>query len=112
MGYESASLFEIILNHHENYDGSGYPDGKPIDQVSIGARIVAVSEAYDSLTSWRPYRASWNRHAALEELKRDTTNGKFDPVVMRQLSSLFDDPAVEHRPLLSNSIGSSPLPPG
>ncbi len=105
MGYESANLFEIIQNHHENCDGSGYPEGKVRADISMGARIVAVAEAYDSITSWRPYRESWDRLAAIDELQRYTTSGKFDPIAMEHLHRLLtsSDDQVTATPSLSRA---------
>ncbi|MBV1878354.1 MAG: HD domain-containing protein [Pseudomonadales bacterium] len=102
MGYESENVFEIIQNHHENYDGSGYPEGKNHREFSIGARIVALAEAYNSMTSWRPYRASWDRLAALEELRRFTDAGKYDPRVMEQMEYLLNSDASINPALDSN----------
>ncbi|HIG39184.1 MAG TPA: HD domain-containing protein [Gammaproteobacteria bacterium] len=94
LGYTSESVLEMVENHHENYDGSGYPSGKDNAQFSIGARIIAVSEAYDSMTSWRPYRESWERQAALTELEQYSGRGKFDPRVMQELTHLLSPPAI------------------
>lgn len=66
----------IILHHHERVDGSGYPDGLTGDAIPLGARIVAVADVYDALTSDRPYRrrlevgeaVGWIRRAADREL--------------------------------------------
>jgi putative nucleotidyltransferase with HDIG domain len=58
----------IIRHHHERQDGSGYPDGLKGDAIPLGARIVAVADVFDALTSERPYRAAMSRRAALELL--------------------------------------------
>jgi HD-GYP domain-containing protein (c-di-GMP phosphodiesterase class II) len=54
----------IIRHHHERYDGSGYPDGLAGDAIPLGARIIAVADVYDALTSDRPYRAALPREEA------------------------------------------------
>ena len=59
-----------IRHHHERLDGSGYPDGLAGEAIPIGARIVAVADVYDALTSDRPYRTALPREAALEYLMR------------------------------------------
>jgi HD-GYP domain-containing protein (c-di-GMP phosphodiesterase class II) len=51
----------------------------------MGSRIIAVAAAYDALTSWRPYRDSWERHAALGEISREVEKGIFDPTVVAVL---------------------------
>jgi HD-GYP domain-containing protein (c-di-GMP phosphodiesterase class II) len=58
----------IIRHHHERCDGSGYPDGLAGDAIPIGARIVAVADVYDALTSERPYRRALAHEGALEHL--------------------------------------------
>ena len=58
----------ILRHHHERLDGSGYPDGLTGDGIPLGARIVAVADVYDALTSGRPYRASLSHADAIEIL--------------------------------------------
>lgn len=60
----------IIRHHHERHDGSGYPAGLAGEAIPLGARIVAVADVFDALTSDRPYRSSLPRAAALERLGR------------------------------------------
>jgi putative nucleotidyltransferase with HDIG domain len=57
-----------IRHHHERWDGSGYPDGLAGDAIPLGARVVAVADVWDALTSARPYRGALAREAALEHL--------------------------------------------
>jgi len=59
----------ILRHHHERLDGSGYPDGLAGDGIPLGARIVAVADVYDALTSGRPYRASLSQPDAIEILR-------------------------------------------
>ncbi|MGH7209572.1 MAG: HD domain-containing phosphohydrolase [Nitrospiraceae bacterium] len=89
MGYESEVLTETVLHSHENYDGSGYPDGLAGEKIPTGARILAVMDAYDALTSWRPYREPWERHAAFDEIRRGGAKGIYDPKVVQALGSLL-----------------------
>lgn len=89
MGYENEALFEIIECHHEDFNGSGYPSGLRGEQISIGARICAVADAYDSLTSWRPYRDRWEYRSAFSELEK-LKGAKFDPKVLACLGKLLD----------------------
>lgn len=65
-----ASAHPGVRHHHERVDGAGYPDGLAGDAIPLVARIVAVSDAFDALTSTRSYRAAWTSEAALEELHR------------------------------------------
>jgi len=57
---------EIIKHHHEHWDGSGYPDGLRGEQIPLGARIVAVADVYNALTTDRPYRPAYSKEEALE----------------------------------------------
>lgn len=58
----------IIKNHHERIDGKGYPDNLVRDNIPISARIVAIADAYDAMTSERPYRHALTKEKAIEEL--------------------------------------------
>ena len=87
-GYENENMLELIECHHENYDGSGYPAGIKGDNIPIGARILAVAEAYVSLTTKRPYRDACDGRAALETIRKQTRNGKYDPMVVEKLEEL------------------------
>jgi len=89
MGYDSEALTETVLHSHESYDGSGYPDGLAGEKIPIGARILVVIDAYDALTSWRPYREPWERHAAFDEIRRGAAKGVYDPKVVQALGSLL-----------------------
>jgi putative nucleotidyltransferase with HDIG domain len=73
---------EIILHHHENFDGSGYPDGLAGDRIPIAARILAVADAYDAMTTTRPYREARSEAFAVSELMR-CSNSQFDGEVVR-----------------------------
>jgi len=64
----SQILINIALYHHENIDGSGYPEGLKGDKIPVEARIVAVADVFDALTSERPYKQAWTNEQAYEEL--------------------------------------------
>jgi HD-GYP domain-containing protein (c-di-GMP phosphodiesterase class II) len=59
-----------VKSHHEQMDGQGYPDGKKGEEIPILAKIVAVADAFDAMTTDRPYRKAVSQEAAIEELKR------------------------------------------
>ena len=65
----------VIRHHHERVDGSGYPDGLAAEAIPMGARIVAVADVYDALTSDRPYRAAMSREHALAHLRAQAGHG-------------------------------------
>lgn len=68
----------MIRHHHENYDGSGYPDGFARDQIPIGARIIMIADTVDAMTTDRPYRKALTLQRALEELIK-YAGRQFDP---------------------------------
>ena len=71
----------IALNHHEKFDGSGYPKGSKADDIHIYGRIVAIADVFDALTSRRPYKDAWSFEDALNFLKEESTK-HFDPVLV------------------------------
>lgn len=78
---------ETIEHHHERYDGSGYPHGLAGDDICLGARIVAVADAYDVMTSGRSYQSAMTPAAARAEIAR-MAGFQFDPVVARALMNV------------------------
>lgn len=87
-GFENEKMLELIECHHENFDGSGYPAGIKGENIPLGARILAVAEAYISLTTNRPYRDPVAAEAAFNELNKSTRAGKFDPAVVSVLGEI------------------------
>ena len=73
-----AVLVPMILHHHEWYDGTGYPDKLTGENIPLGARIISIADAFDTMTTPRPYRNPVSREKALEELKR-CSGTQFDP---------------------------------
>lgn len=70
-----------VRYHHEWYDGRGYPDGLKGDQIPLGARIISVADAFDAMTSDRPYRRTMSRQEAIAELQR-CSGTQFDPKIV------------------------------
>jgi HD-GYP domain-containing protein (c-di-GMP phosphodiesterase class II) len=89
MGYDSENVLAIIRASHELHDGSGYPDHLRGDDIPLGARIVVVADAYNALTSWRPYRDALARDAALDEIRRSCARGLYDPHVVEAVMKLL-----------------------
>ena len=73
---------DAVVQHHERYDGTGYPHGLAGDQISLAGRIVAVANSYEVMTAARPYRKSISVSAAREELVK-CSGTQFDPMVVR-----------------------------
>ncbi len=75
---------EIAESHHERWDGTGYPNGQAGEAIPLAARIVAVADVFDALTSKRPYKEAWSVDRALETI--DASSGqRFDPAVVAAL---------------------------
>jgi putative nucleotidyltransferase with HDIG domain len=86
----------LILAHHEQYDGKGYPKGLSGDDIPVEARIVSVLDAFDAMTSDRPYRQSLGLDRAIQELK-DFSGSQFDPCVVEEFITILlekDDTGV------------------
>jgi diguanylate cyclase (GGDEF)-like protein/PAS domain S-box-containing protein len=73
-----GALVPVILHHHEWYDGTGYPDGLKGEDIPLAARIISVADAYDTMTTARPYREVVSHQEASEELRR-CSGTQFDP---------------------------------
>lgn len=69
------SVRPIVRSHHERIDGSGYPDGLRSDAIPLLAQVLSIADAYDAMTSSRPYRAAMTSTAALDSLRDDVTRG-------------------------------------
>jgi putative two-component system response regulator len=86
---------KIIRHHHEWFDGTGYPDGISGANIDLSARIVALSDAFDAMTTSRPYREALPLETALTELKKGKES-QFDPLLV----DLFIDNEL-YRPITS-----------
>jgi len=82
-----AEAAEIVRHHHEHYDGSGYPDGLGGDGIPIGSRIVLVADAFNAITTDRPYRKARTKIEALRIL-REQSGKQFDPKIVAALESV------------------------
>ncbi len=87
--YFLSMAMDIILFHHERWDGKGYPSGLKGEEIPLTARIVSIADVYDALTSKRPYKEAFSHEKAIEIMKEE--DGKYDPV----LFNLFIENAEE-----------------
>ncbi|NLP35488.1 MAG: diguanylate cyclase [Clostridiales bacterium] len=76
-----APIAEYILSHHERYDGKGYPQGLQGDDIPTLSRILSIVDAYDAMTSDRPYKSAMTKATAIEEIK-NCAGTQFDPVIV------------------------------
>ncbi|AWL11285.1 uncharacterized protein HMF8227_00789 [Saliniradius amylolyticus] len=81
--HASDTVLDVVQNHHERLDGSGYPNGKQGDEISVYARMAAIVDSYDALTADRPYRKSLNATQALKRLL-STSQGQLDQSLVQQ----------------------------
>ncbi len=89
-----AHIADIVLAHHEWYDGSGYPQGLIGKEIPIESRIIAIIDAYDVMTNNQPYREAVSKNEALEELKKNA-GSQFDPDIVEKLVNTINQ---EHGP--------------
>lgn len=87
---------EIALAHHEKYDGSGYPYGLSGEAIPIAARIVAIADVFDALTSTRPYKKAWDVERAIQYLIAES-NRHFDPELVTAMVSIRSSLEEIHR---------------
>ena len=85
-----ADVITAIEQHHEHWDGSGYPDGRKGEELSIVARIAAVSDMYDAMTTDRPYRAAMSIDQTLDIL-RSEAGALLDPNVVAALETILPE---------------------
>lgn len=78
---QTSDLAQDVLTHHERYDGSGYPKGVPGNKLSLTAKILTIADAYDAMTSERPYKAAMSKSEAIAELNRCSAK-QFDPYIV------------------------------
>jgi putative two-component system response regulator len=91
---------DIALNHHECWDGGGYPGGLKGEEIPLSARIVSIVDVFDSLTHERVYKHAWTEDEALDEIER-LAGTKFDPKVAEEFLRLHGR--------MGSSVGSEPV---
>ncbi|MEI7609906.1 MAG: PocR ligand-binding domain-containing protein [Rhodospirillaceae bacterium] len=101
---------EIALNHHERYDGAGYPHGLIGENIPLSARIVAVADVFDALTSERPYKSPWPPEEAASFLKNNA-GIQFDPYIVDTVLSVLNERQNTHRVIWTDdmSVGNALL---
>ncbi len=90
---ESPTVLRIVRSHHERIDGRGFPDGLAGPQIPMEARIVAVADSFDAMTTLRPYRAPLTPEAAIEELTR-VAGSQLDADAVAAFAAAFPDPTL------------------
>ena len=85
---ELKEIILLIEHHHENYNGTGYPEGRSGKDIPLGSRIIAVADAFDAITSTRPYREAMSEEFAVGEIKKNSGR-QFDPRVAEAFLRAF-----------------------
>ena len=83
----------MVRSSHERWDGDGYPDGLAGDEIPLGARIIGVCDAFDAMTSDRPYRDARAPRRPLAELRR-CAGSQFDPEVVEAFAAVAAEEAL------------------
>jgi len=103
----TARFFEtaraIAREHHERWDGKGYPDGKKGEEISLAARIVSIADVFDALTSKRPYKEAWSAQAGLEAIEAGAGE-RFDPEIVAGFIALAKEGVLER---ISSEVAAS-----
>ena len=118
-----ASVLPIIRNHHERWDGSGYPDSLRGEQIPLVARVLQIADIYDALTTVRPYKTAFSAEQALNMMDEEVARGWRDPGLVAVFKKLYrrgltesSDPLLLNWPqleLMSQSVAeTAKLPPG
>ncbi len=97
---------EYVRHHHEFFDGSGYPDHLKGDDIPLGARIILVSDAYDAMTTDRPYRKAVGHAGAIVELKK-LKGSQFDPTVVDAFLSIGEESANAINDMIKKEFSNS-----
>ncbi len=87
---------EVVRSCHERWDGQGYPDGLAGEKIPLASRIVFVCDAYNAMTTDRPYRRAMSTEEALSELKTNSGT-QFDPTIVAALLEVVQDAEPESR---------------
>jgi putative nucleotidyltransferase with HDIG domain len=101
-----AGAADIVLAHHERWDGEGYPRGLRGDEIPLGSRIFTVVDTFDSMTSDRPYRKALNAKAALDEILR-CGGTQFDPLVVEAFLDIYEKWVVEREQLHGKVVAAA-----
>ena len=97
-----SHIAQMVRYHHERYDGNGYPDGLRADNIPLGSRILSIADAFDAMTSARPYSPIYEPKEALIELK-SCCGTQFDPVLCEAFVDTYAQNFGEYLPYASAS---------
>lgn len=98
-------IIPLILNHHEKWDGSGYPSGLRGETIPVGARIISIADVYQALTSDRPYRKAFSKNEAMKILKNNAGK-QFDPHIVKVFLGILKEEKDRRKPAISSKYDS------
>lgn len=90
-----AGVLPIIRNHHEKWDGTGYPDGLKGEDIPLLARILQIADIYDALVSKRPYKRAFTHDEAIQVMLEEARRGWRDPRLVSLFATLFSAPSEQ-----------------
>lgn len=97
----NPEIATIVLHHHENYDGSGYPSGLKGQNIPFESRVIRIVDVYDALTNERPYKRRFTKKEALEIMIKEEKN--FDPLLFQEFLR------IQNEEVLQSFISKLPL---
>ena len=100
-----ASTLHCVRNHHERFDGTGYPDGLAAEEIPLAARIVAIVDVWDALSTARPYKPAYPQ-AKVREILRKDRGTHFDPGLVELFLHILDEEGDEMLALVAASAES------
>jgi putative nucleotidyltransferase with HDIG domain len=91
-----SKLAPLVRSHHERWDGFGYPFGLQGEAIPLGARIIAIADAFEAMTANRVYQTARSTNHAMEELRR-CSGSHFDPMLVEQFCATYAMPRSDHQ---------------
>ena len=88
-----SEISTIIHQHHERLNGSGYPEGLTGDEITLGAKIIGVSDTFDAMTDDRSYRKAYSAEYAMDELKR-LSGSHYDPDIVQAFHEVLIEDGI------------------
>ncbi len=104
-----SRVLPIIRNHHERWDGSGYPDKLANDKIPLLARILQIADIFDAITTKRPYKAAQTPSEAMEILEQQAGDGLLDPVLVDAFLKIAGYPYLSHQSQQEQALLSQSL---
>lgn len=102
----SPTTISCVRHHHERWNGTGYPDGLAREEIPLGARIVAIVDVWDALSTERPYKRAYPQHRVREILKKDS-GVRFEPALLDLFLEILDERGEELLQLIAG-VGEAP----